>query len=286
MPRRPQRPPIEAAVSSSPLFSLPAELRNMIYGHLLSREDPVFITGDQFSRHPSPNSYSYCDQYYFGKPRLVPFCHCWNMVSGSRADASSLSPSILRTCRFVNAEASPFLYHFNDIIFKEPIAAKRFSVYVDQKQVAQLEKIHLCFKYRHLPLWTSYFITGSKDFPNLKRIHLSNWANFDTLPCQMRISFLIALVKCFNSVETIVFDEIYGPLPLKMHVAPILNMHVAPLEALKKIKNAIKIMRIFKVPTRLVKSENDSLDYSSAAPGMLLHQVLEDGVWRNSAFPN
>lgn len=260
-------------MSSSPLFSLPAELRNMIYGHLLSQKDPVFITGDQFSRHPNLNI-CYCCSRSFRNEAELDF-HKYSMRLGSRASVSSLSPSILRTCRFVHAEAIHVLYHFNDIILEEPIAAKKFSTYVDQKQVTQLEKIHLRYDTRNLRSWTSYFVTGSKDFPNLKRIHLSNWAEYNLMRCHKMTSLLTALVKSFNSVETIVFDESYYPSPR--------NMYVAAFEALKKIKNAIKVMRIYKVPAELVKSEKEGLDYPLVAPEKLLHQVFEDGAWRTSA---
>ena len=247
----------------------------MIYGHLLSRENPVFITGDQFSRHPSPNICDYCSRSFRNEADL-DFHDC-SLGCESGSGDSSLFPSILRTCRFVHAEASHILYHFNDIILGEPTAAKRFSVYVDQKQVTQLEKIHLRYNGDNVRSWTSYFGTGSKDFPNLKRIVLSNWTVYNRLQRHKMVAFLTALVKSFDSVETIVFDESYDPLPL--------NMYVAAFDALKKLKNAIKFMRIFRVPTRLVKSENKSLGYSFTAPTMLLHHVLEDGVWRELSIP-
>lgn len=206
--------PVEAAVRSSPLFSLPLELRNMIYNHLLSRKQRILIAEGQFDQPRSPFARPKCKIAFDHQHRL--WFH--GMVSCCRPNRDSpLFPSILQTCRLVHAETSHILYQSNKLHFGEKSVLERFGQCADQKQTKTLKEIHLTdhFSYAYL-FWTSYFTTSfPNDFPNLKRIYLTShegrpgWGRGPIMHCNEDVKpdevyrLLISFVKSFNSLETI-----------------------------------------------------------------------------------
>ncbi len=113
----PRRHPLEAAVSSSPLFILSPEIRVMIWRLLLTTSEQIF-----FDEHA-------------GRP--LPFLH----RTSPRQSAQALVPSILLTCRIIHREACPLLYRGNAFYFSEPATSDSFRWGTGSEHAAWVEEI-------------------------------------------------------------------------------------------------------------------------------------------------
>ena len=131
-------PPLPPSVANSPLFRLPLELREHIYLHLLHS-----ALGFNF---PSDHSSTAC------------------------------TPSILRVCRAMHAEATPLLYTTNKLIFSHPSDANMFRRALASELSTYLSTIVLRVKNTDTKLWTHYFNTHAaerslvRDYPHLRTL--------------------------------------------------------------------------------------------------------------------
>ena len=160
MPRRKQRPPPEVAVSASPFFRLPLELRTSIYELLLVQDWGLDISYSRFQRLRKPiNSLTFRDRLWDRryKPRL--------------------SIDILRVCRLIYEETLPIIYAKNVFCFCEAQAAIEFSRNCNHTRL--IKQINLQMDtiptFVHDISWKDYVKQkrdGSltQDFPCLKRI--------------------------------------------------------------------------------------------------------------------
>ena len=153
----PRRKLLEAAVPSSPLFLLSAEIRTMIYRLLLTIQWPIKFA----ERHgrPSPTL------------RRVRPVHLSPLVH-------DLYPEILRTCRLIHREACPLLYRGNNFHFREPLTSDSFRWSTGAENAAWVEEIGLTFWRSANFTWWSEYICRKKfnfqdNFPHLKRLTIT-----------------------------------------------------------------------------------------------------------------
>lgn len=135
------RPTLPITVSSSALFRLPRELRELIYTHLLSA--PL---GLGFS---------------FPTDRQTRDVH----------------PAILATCRAVHAETAAVLYSRNRLIFSHPSDANMFRhALASEQHAASMSALILRVKNTDSRLWTAYFNSTCakrslvRDYPELRSL--------------------------------------------------------------------------------------------------------------------
>ena len=175
----PRRIPAEAAVSSSPLFILSPEIRNMIYALLLTTSKQI-----SFEEHSA---------------RALPFLRRKN----SEDCVKDLFPSILLTCRLIYQEACPLLHRGNAFYFYEPATSDSFRWHTGSKHAAWVEEIGTTMSanllpsyyngdeerwlkymkqktqhsYSNFPRWFDYLIKRNfslKDnYPHLKRLTIT-----------------------------------------------------------------------------------------------------------------
>ena len=189
MPRpRRQRLSREAAVSASPLFDLPLEIRLMIYKLLLVQDDGVAIAHDAFKRIKSPrdsNRPCICTAsgvFFTNNANLAnhirsipPYIRGTNQVRGPEPpDLPNMNTMILHTCRLIHDEATPILYQFNSFCFSDPTTAETFHWSIASKYACSIQEIgfNCAITYHEPCLWKEL----SEYFPHLKRMSLRlNW---------------------------------------------------------------------------------------------------------------
>lgn len=107
--------------ATSPLLSLPREIRDKIYKHALSA-DQAFLWPAEFSTH-------------------------------------NLSPNLLSTCKQVYDETAPIIYRFNRFTFSHPSDCNVFCRIMDNRHCHHITSVafRVRDKERDVRLWTSYF---------------------------------------------------------------------------------------------------------------------------------
>lgn len=204
MPLSSPRPPMGAAVNNSSLFSLPPEIRLMIYKYVMPSEAYVII--NHYHSRGKDNCVCRRCKHVFRTPRDLD-SHNQRMARLGWHNSSdvglSFFSSILRTCRIIHAEACSWLYQSTLFLLEDPISAKRFSMHADQDQVRSLRMAFLVIgSWKQYLSWLSYFDTGfSKDFPKLRLIcicFLRDKQRFIKI-----LELLITLIRSFNWLEVI-----------------------------------------------------------------------------------
>lgn len=133
-------PSLPDAVADSPLFRLPRELREVIYGYILTSPLGFNFPPDNISRY--------------------------------------VDPSILRTSRIIYAEAAPVLYSTNKLIFSHPSDANIFRHSIASPLSYKISTLILRVKNIDARLWTSYFNSTTaerslvKDYPSIRHLYL------------------------------------------------------------------------------------------------------------------
>jgi hypothetical protein len=90
----------------------------------------------------------------------------------------NLATGLLRTCKFINAEASPYLYDNAIPQFRHPSDANMFLYNHNIELCRRTRRLLLHILDRDLPLWTSYFTSGHRarslhhDYPNLTHLFI------------------------------------------------------------------------------------------------------------------
>lgn len=191
MPRQ-RRPAFEVAVTASPLFKLPLEVRFMIYEMLLIQEGGMFIPSDIFARRnygrtgSIPYECIYCGLTFLSvdgcmrhvvKHDVHP---CWAYNQLSWRLLPEVSISLLQTCRLIRLEASPILYSRNSFHFSDPATASNFRWSTDCAQAGAIQEIgiKLGFRLRKQVIpWLTYLtkrtLNLGQDFPHLRRMTIN-----------------------------------------------------------------------------------------------------------------
>lgn len=134
---------LPTSVASSPLFSLPTELRQLIWSYALS-----------------PSS---------GTPEVT-----WPYTVSTH-----LQPQLLRTCRPIYEEAARILYTTTNLSFAHPSDANMFRRALASHEYAPLlPHFTISLRAADAKLWTAYFNSTSperslvRDFPHLRSVTL------------------------------------------------------------------------------------------------------------------
>lgn len=199
---RSKRPSLEATVSSSLLFSLPLEIRTMIYTLLLHSVAEILIPSDQFKRQRNSKRigiYKLCELCGRSFGRIESYMShryigCGQSSSLMRWPKSpeqtpNIWPALLRTCRLIHREAASLLYRSNDFRFEDAATPNSFRWSTDQAQAPLIDKIHVLMPFtRHrIPRnraryygqnpWWQYFMGNpfslATDFPHVKGITIT-----------------------------------------------------------------------------------------------------------------
>lgn len=203
MPRR-RRPSFEAAVTASPLFKIPVEIRLMIYELLLIQEPGISIPSDIFTRRnyrrtdSVPCHCSFCGlvflndiggrQHLAKSHRLRAF---WpsDLQRIHRPLLPQVSTSLLQTCRIIRSEASPILYTKNSFHFSDPATASNFRWSTDCAQAMATREIAIKMgseSHKLVTRWATYLtkptLSLGEDFPHLRRmiIDLDFWVGVES----------------------------------------------------------------------------------------------------------
>ena len=199
---RSKRPLLETAVASSALFSLPLEIRIMIYTQLLHNAAEILVPSDQFKRQRSSKRvgiYELCALCGRSFGRMESYMSHQYIGCGQSSNlvrwpkrleqASSLWPAFLRTCRLIHYEAVPLLYRSNSFRFEDAATPSSFRWSTDHAQAPFIERVHILMPFtRHRTLrnkenfhgnnpWWQYFMGNrfnlAADFPRLKGITIT-----------------------------------------------------------------------------------------------------------------
>ncbi|KAG2160924.1 hypothetical protein JADG_000663 [Aureobasidium aubasidani] len=121
-----------------PFLKLPAEIRVMVYKHLLveSSVELSYRTGGQgkglsrgcLTKVPGKHGRAGHDSWVTFKPKHED------------DKPTPLQPAILRVCKFTRAEATPLLYD-QTFYFENPLALKRFLARITPSTLSLLRKI-------------------------------------------------------------------------------------------------------------------------------------------------
>ncbi len=188
MPRRQrQRPSPEAAVSASPFFDLPLEIRQMIYKLLLVHDYGLAIAHDAFKRTKPrrdsnrPCTCTDCGMFFTNNANLarhiktsIHYVLARGRIKESELpDLPNMNTQILRVCRLVHDEATPILYQSNSFCFSDPHIADAFRWGADTKYACSIQEIRLSCastyeKQRYPSIWKDL----SQNFPQLKRLSI------------------------------------------------------------------------------------------------------------------
>ena len=129
------------SVARCPLFTLPREIREVIYAHVLSSNLGFSFPSDTLTR--------------------------------------DVHPALLRTSRALYAETAPLLYTSNKLIFSHPSDANMFRhAMAAPHAAAQLTSMIVRVKSSDVRLWTAYFNSTADerslvcDFPLLRTLYL------------------------------------------------------------------------------------------------------------------
>ena len=188
MPRR-KRAAFEVAVTASPLFKIPPEVRIMIYELLLIQEKGIFLPSDIFARRnygrkgSRPYECRFCGLVLLSEEgcmqHLARFHHCpefrfWQVLQPS---LPKVSISLLQTCRLIRHEASPILYSRNSFQFSDASTASNFRWKTDCAQAVAVQEIGIKFGSKssgRVKSWMTYVAKQSfslgQDFPHLRRM--------------------------------------------------------------------------------------------------------------------
>lgn len=204
MPRRQrQQPSPEDAVSTSPLFDLPLEIRLMIYKLLLVQDYGVAIAHDAFKRiKPRRDSNRPCIHTDSGifftnnahsgilKMAIPPCIHL--------PDLPHVNTAILRTCRLVHDEATPILYKCNSFCFSDLTTADNFR-WIASKYASSIQEIRFnCAITCQKPhAWKDL----SENFPQLKRMRLRVSTPMDRRSCNDILKQLEELARHFRGLD-------------------------------------------------------------------------------------
>ncbi len=188
---RGQRTAFETAVSGSPLFRLPLELRTMVYEKLLIQEGGMSIPNDVFKRVRAPRRGSrpvYCGicTAVFSNDDDHTRHRCLFQLFKSDTDDLDIpnlpatSTSLLRVCRLIHLEALPILYTKNAFYFGSPATAHAFLWKSNRTQAVLIQELIITLAHPDSPdLWWEYIKSKTglgQDFPHLRRmiINLKN----------------------------------------------------------------------------------------------------------------
>lgn len=156
MPDR-QRNSYGAAVSSSPLFKIPLEIRSILYTYLLVCPEDIFVSADSFRRHRKKRithecvgcdrcgiefqSFEQCVRHKdLECSRTYKSIPPHSQVSKKH---SSLHPSLIRSCRILHLEAVSILYRQNTFLFANASTANTFRWSADVEQTPHIQRIHI-----------------------------------------------------------------------------------------------------------------------------------------------
>lgn len=167
MPRR-QRPPPEAAVSASPFFRLPLELRTMVYELLSITKGTVRIPTDFLKRKSIKVKDSTTDPVIL-VPNKTPVPRKRKLPRGQQ---QKLTISILRVCRLINEETTRIFYSRNTICFSNVRIANDFRWATDAGKANFIQDLSI--RTIDSDRWLEYIakkrFSLGHDFPNLKRL--------------------------------------------------------------------------------------------------------------------
>jgi hypothetical protein len=140
--------PEDRAVSKSPLFRLPPELRRTIFSHCLVSRYPI----------------------------LWPSDNC----------RTGLTPALLATCKKIYGETAPLLYMHNTLHFTHPSDCNMFLWNHNERCAREIRSILLsvadCKDVRHI--WTGYLSSSHSyrslvnDYPELEVLHITLQSRF------------------------------------------------------------------------------------------------------------
>lgn len=141
-------PELPESVAESPLFLLPREIRDRIYGFCLTSQNV----------------------------RQVEWPSAWKSFT--------LQPQLLRTCKIIYNEAAPLLYAVNILTFHHPSDANMFMRAISAPSMGRhVANISLHIKAQDIRLWTPYLTSRDPnrslkaDFPNLRELSIRYRSN-------------------------------------------------------------------------------------------------------------
>ncbi|KAL9576385.1 MAG: hypothetical protein Q9212_007141 [Teloschistes hypoglaucus] len=170
---------IEANKQDSPLLSLSAEIRNMIYRYVLGdRFIRVWREGDE--DHFAVPPFSIDGEAAFeaeAYERSVGGEQVDRLRHGDRYQRPRIKefPALLRVCRQTYFEATEILYATNTFSFETTKMCSTFMKAMTQAQKNKITTIHIQFSARGFPIWKSALEGQAriKDARNLKSLHVS-----------------------------------------------------------------------------------------------------------------
>lgn len=153
----------QAVAGPGLLFSLPPEVRTMIYCLLLTHEEriPIAISHRDFPRRSE-------------RIRALKKIEDVEKPKTLRVKPPSLFPSILRVSRLIYLEACPLLYSLNTFKFDRPSALGAFRWRSDPKMAAAVREIVIDVDRLNFNEWKTFIVdrkelTTTKDWPCLRR---------------------------------------------------------------------------------------------------------------------
>lgn len=156
------------------LFSLPPEIRRMIYCLLLTHKEgiPIPISQRDFPRR-SERLRALKRTHDDHRPQLLLVEPPSLVETPSLVEPPSLFPSILHVCRLIYLEACPLLYSLNTFRFHHPSALSAFRWHSDQENVTAVKQIVIDVDCLNFNKWKPYIISGktltsTRDWPCLK----------------------------------------------------------------------------------------------------------------------
>ena len=186
-------------MSSSLLFSIPLEVRTMIYTLLLHSVAEILIPSDQFKRQRNSKIfgiYKLCELCGRSFGQIENYlshrdigCGQLSRLMKSPQQTPDIWPALLRTCRLIHSEAAPLLYRTNDFRFEDAATPNFFRWSTDQAQSPLIERIHVLMpftrhriprkreRYHEQNPWWQYFVGNlfslATDFPHVKGITIT-----------------------------------------------------------------------------------------------------------------
>ena len=197
---------MEAAVSASPLFRLPAEIRIMIYGLLLIQEGGISICNDTFKRNKSPregtqpHDCTRCYMFFSNLSSLkrhgLGHGYPYNLLFQRLPRMPMVSTSIIYTCRLLHNEALPILYTRNSFCFSDPRTAANFRWNTNTTLAVSVQTIIIRLVPRGPAIndsWAQYITRNgyglTHDFLNLKAMVLLLDDSYTTNPRDWKLLF-------------------------------------------------------------------------------------------------
>ena len=243
MPRHQgQRPSREAAVSASPLFDLPLEIRWMIYKLLLVQDHGLAIAHDVFKRikprrditkpprdsngpprkSNRPDTCTGCGIFFTNRANLAAhgksdshkYWSIGRIIDPVLPDLPNMDTQILHICRLVHDEATPILYQFNSFCFSDPDTADAFRGVTDTKYTCLIQEISFnCSityrKQRYPGQWKHL----SQTFPQLKRMSIRLNTPLDCWGLHYTDSQLEEIARHFRGLDWV---HVQGPRSVRI----------------------------------------------------------------------